>query len=211
MAREAPEGAEAGKILLIWGLGSHMVRKECDWFGAAGVWGRSMDRKSVGMGREGGVAAFGEALRRAREERGVGVEAICEATKVPVRHIRALEADELGELPGGVFRRGVVRSYLGALGLEEGAWMRRFEESCRANGVSEPAETEWAEFAENVKSSRVEAGGGMGLGWVGAGVLLVSLALGGWCGWRLARHRGLLPSRPIWTVLKSSVDNGPSR
>ena len=48
--------------------------------------------------------------------------------------------ERLAELPGGVFRRGFVRSYLGALGLEEGAWMRRFEESCRESGVRDPAE-----------------------------------------------------------------------
>jgi len=163
------------------------------------------------MAREGGVEAFGEQLRRAREERGVDVEAICYATKVPARHIRALESGALGELPGGVFRRGFVRSYLGALGLEEGAWMSRFEESCRQSGVSEPAETEWAEFAENVKNSRVVLRRRMGMRHVGAGILLAALALGGWCGWRLATHRGLFPAIPIWRVLKSSVDNAPSR
>jgi cytoskeletal protein RodZ len=53
------------------------------------------------------------------------VETIYAATKVPAKHIRALEARALE----GVFRRGFVRGYLGGLGLEEGAWMRRFEES----------------------------------------------------------------------------------
>jgi cytoskeletal protein RodZ len=163
------------------------------------------------MAQEGGAAAFGEELRRAREERGVAVEAICAATKVPARHIRALEAGALGELPGGVFRRGFVRSYLGALGLEEDAWMRRFEESCRQSGVGEPAETEWAEFAENVKNSRVVPRRRMGMRWVWVGGVLAALALAGWCGWRLATHRGLIPAIPIWRVLKSSVDNAPSR
>ena len=204
-----------GGIALIWGPGSHIVLKEWSWrerlaFGA-GVAMKSMNMESMGMGREGGLAAFGEDLRRAREERGVEVDAICGATKVSARHIRALEAGEFEELPGGVFRRGIVRSYLGAVGLEDGVWMRRFEASCQESGVCEPTATEWAAFAENVKNSRVEARRGMVLGWVGAAVLLVSLALGGWFGWRLASHRGLLPSAPIWRVLKSSVDNGPSR
>src|SRR5580698_1389742 len=88
-------------------------------------------RLARGMGREGGLAAFGEELRREREERGVAVEAICNATKVPMRHIRALEAGAFRELPGGVFRRGFVRSYLGVLGLEEGPWLKRFDECCR--------------------------------------------------------------------------------
>ena len=163
------------------------------------------------MAQEGGVVAFGEQLRRAREERGVTVEAICDSTKVPARHIRALEAGALGELPGGVFRRGFVRSYLGALGLEEAPWMRQFEECCRQSGVGDPAGTEWAEFAENVKNSRIVLRRRMGMRWAGVGVILAVLALGGWCGWRLATHRGLLPAIPIWRVLKSSVDNAPSR
>ena len=38
--------------------------------------------KSIIMAEEGGVEAFGEQLRMAREERGMTVEAICDATKV---------------------------------------------------------------------------------------------------------------------------------
>jgi cytoskeletal protein RodZ len=163
------------------------------------------------MGQEGRAAAFGEELRRAREERGVAFETICEATKVPAKHLRALEAGALGELPGGVFRRGFVRSYLGVLGLEEGAWMKRFEESCRESGMLDPAEVEWAEFAENVKNNRVVVRRRMRVRGVLVGVLIAALALAGWCGWRLATHRRLFPAPMIWTVLNSWVDNATSR
>jgi cytoskeletal protein RodZ len=163
------------------------------------------------MAREGGVAAFGEELRREREQRGVAVETICQATKVSAKHIRALEAGAFEELPGGVFRRGFVRSYLAALGLEEGAWMKRFEESCREIGVKEPAETEWATFAENVKNNRAGMRRQRGMRWAGGGLLLAALALAGWCGWRLATHRRLLPPPLVWVALNSWVDNAPSR
>jgi cytoskeletal protein RodZ len=163
------------------------------------------------MAQEGGLAAFGEELRRAREERGMALETICQATKVPARHIRALEAGALGELPGGVFRRGFVRSYLGALGLEERDWMKRFEESCRESGVNDPNEVEWATFAENVKNNRVVMGRGVRSRGLRVGLILLVLALAGWCGWRLATHRRLLPAPMIWVYLKSWVDNGPSR
>jgi cytoskeletal protein RodZ len=163
------------------------------------------------MGREGGVAAFGEQLRRAREERGVSVETICEATKVPAKHIRALEAGALGELPGGVFRRGFVRSYLRVLGLEEGAWMKRFEESCRESGMVDPTEMEWVTFAENVRNSRAATRRRMGMRGAGVGLLLAALALAGWCGWRLATHRRLFPAPMVWVGLNSWVDNASSR
>ncbi len=100
----------------------------------------------------------------------MAVEAICAATKVPAKHIRALEAGALGDLPGGVFRRGFVRSYLGVLGLEEGAWMRRFEESCRESGMRDPADMEWVTFAENVKNSRAGTRRRIGLWRVGLGL-----------------------------------------
>ena len=163
------------------------------------------------MGRKGGVEAFGEELRRAREARGVAVETICDATKVPARHIRALEAGALGELPGGVFRRGFVRSYLGVLGLEEGVWMKRFEESCRASGVVDPTEMEWVTFAENVRNSRAATRRRMGIKGAWVALLLAVLALAGWCGWRLATHRKLFPAPMVWMVVNSWVDNATSR
>jgi cytoskeletal protein RodZ len=173
------------------------------------VW--SERRLAKGMAREGGLTAFGEQLRREREMRGVAVEAICDATKVPMRHIRALEAGEFLELPGGVFRRGFVRSYLSALGLEEGSWMKRFEESCRESGVGEPEETAWATFAENVKNSRRMPRRRMSLKWMVAVAIVVGLVLAGWCGWGLATHRGLFPRIHILRGLKSLVDNAPPR
>lgn len=163
------------------------------------------------MGREGDLAAFGDDLRRAREERGVAVEAISEATKVPAKHIRALEAGALKELPGGVFRRGFVRSYLNVLGLEQDPWMKRFEESCRESGMADPGEMEWVTFAENVKNSRAATRRRTGLRRMGLGLLLVALALAGWFGWRLATHRRIIPIPMVWVVLNSWVDNATSR
>jgi len=161
--------------------------------------------------QESGMAAFGEELRRAREERGMSLETICEATKVPAKHIRALEAGALADLPGGVFRRGFVRSYLKVLGLEEDPWMKRFEESCRASGMLDSAEMEWVTFAENVRNSRVAPRRRAGLRGMILGVLLALLVLAGWCCWRLATHRRLLPASKVWVVLNSWVDNEPSR
>jgi cytoskeleton protein RodZ len=157
------------------------------------------------------VATFGEELRRVREGRGIAVEAICNTTKVPAKHIRALEAGELAELPGGVFRRGMVRSYLHALGLEETVWMKRFEESCRDSGVGDPNGMEWVTFAENVKNSRAKMVRRARIRGAGLALLVLILGVAGWCGWRLATHRRVLPLPMIWSSPKSWVDNGSSR
>jgi cytoskeleton protein RodZ len=137
---------------------------------------------------EDGMAAFGEQLRREREGRRVSIETICETTKVPARYIRALEAGELGELPGGVFRRGFVRSYLGALDLDEAVWMTRFEESCRESGIVEPGDTEWVTFAENVSSRRAASKRGMQLKWLGVLAMVAGVAIAVWVCWRIVAH-----------------------
>ena len=142
-----------------------------------------------------GISVFGEELRRAREARGLALEAVCAATKVPARHIRALESGTYAELPGGVFRRGFVRSYVSALGLEEADWMKRFEESCRASGVRDSSGTDWAAFAENVKSNRGEGYRRMKIGGLAVAVLLITLGTGGWCAWRIKTHQHMLPAK----------------
>jgi len=68
---------------------------------------------------------FGDELRRERMRRKVSMESISEETKISVRHLEALEAGEYDSLPGGVFRKGIVRSYLAAVGLEETPWIER--------------------------------------------------------------------------------------
>jgi cytoskeletal protein RodZ len=155
------------------------------------------------LARESGVAAFGEELRRAREARGMDVEAVCQTTKVPVRHIRALESGDLDELPGGVFRRGFVRSYLGAVGLEESVWMKRFDETCRQTGANDLTNADWTAFAENVKANRRQLPGSAKAKGAGAGVILLAALLAGWCAWRVASHRRILPAPMTWTSAKS--------
>jgi cytoskeleton protein RodZ len=135
---------------------------------------------------------FCDELRWERERRQVSIETICEETKVSSRHLHALEAGEYDELPGGVFRKGIVRSYLSALGLEETSWIERFEASLRESGAAGGEDTDWAEFAENVRRSRVASESTTGLRWMGVGVMLVSLVVLGWAVWKFALHGRLL-------------------
>jgi cytoskeleton protein RodZ len=152
-------------------------------------------------------ATFGHELRKAREQHGLTVTKVSDATKVSEKHIRALEAGDFEELPGGVFRRGFVRSYIKAVGLEEGRWMQHFEHACHESGLDASEHSDWTKFAENVKSNRASHPGPAArrTGW---GLLLVVLALAGWCGWRLMTHRNLLPL-PL-AVIHFALDVMPS-
>jgi cytoskeletal protein RodZ len=82
--------------------------------------------QEVGMG-------FGERIRREREMRGITLEEIALATKIGTRALRALEEEEFGKLPGGIFNKGFVRAYARYLGIDEEQAVADYE---TATGVS---------------------------------------------------------------------------
>jgi cytoskeleton protein RodZ len=133
---------------------------------------------------------FCDELREERERRKVSIETICAETKVSTRHLQALEAGEYAQLPGGVFRKGIVRSYLKALNLDERTWIERFEATLRESGAAGVEDGNWTEFVENVQRNRIASEGGSGNGsrWMGVGVMVVSLAALGWGVWKFALH-----------------------
>src|SRR5882757_7933258 len=65
------------------------------------------------------VGAFGEKLRKQREQRGIALDAISNTTKISPRMLRALEEEHFDQLPGGVFNKGFVRAYARQVGLDE--------------------------------------------------------------------------------------------
>lgn len=164
------------------------------------------------MAKELSGTTFGEQLRRERERRGMAVETICATTKVPMRHLVSLETGALTELPGGVFRRGFLRSYLGAVGLEESPWMEQFEECCRKAGVRDPAETGWTTFAENVKNSRTRPRRRTRLRLLWGVLVAVPLvAACGVVGAVVLTHRNHGSHPHPWKLMKSWVDKVTSR
>jgi transcriptional regulator with XRE-family HTH domain len=62
--------------------------------------------------------AFGDRARRQRERRGVSLEAIAEATKVPASLFAGLERGDCSRWPGGLYSRAYLRAYAEAIGLD---------------------------------------------------------------------------------------------
>jgi cytoskeletal protein RodZ len=131
---------------------------------------------------------FGDELRLEREQKRVTLETICAVTKVSVRHLEALESGHYSELPGGVFRKGILRSYLSALGLEESPWMERFETTLRESGAAQTDGDDWVEFAENVRRNRGGIESGTGSRWVGVAAMGGTLVMLGWGVWKFVLH-----------------------
>ena len=134
------------------------------------------------------LARFGDELRSERERRGVSLEKLYAETKVNPRHFDALERGDYKLLPGGVFRRGIVRAYLGSLELEEQVWMPRFEASyaafARAVGLDSGQEDDaWATFATNIKKNRSAPQPRQTAKWLGVLGLFLLLLAAAWAVW----------------------------
>lgn len=84
------------------------------------------------------MESFGTYLRRERELRGVSLEHVVEATRIPRGNIEALERDDQAHLPERVYVLGWVRSYARAVGLEPEDAALRYEEFLLSAAPPEP-------------------------------------------------------------------------
>lgn len=69
---------------------------------------------------------FGTKMKQLREERGVTLRQIADATKISVGALEALERNDISRLPGGIFSRAFVRSYAIEVGLDPEQTVRDF-------------------------------------------------------------------------------------
>ncbi|WP_341675462.1 RodZ domain-containing protein [Niveibacterium sp. SC-1] len=74
-----------------------------------------------------GVAASGEALRQAREARGLTRSDIAQMLKLSVRQIEAIEEERFDKLPGQAWVRGFVRNYARYLDLDPAPLLARLQ------------------------------------------------------------------------------------
>ena len=121
---------------------------------------------------------FGEGLRQERERRGISLDHIAASTRISLRHLNALESDHFRELPGGVFNRGIVRSYAQVCGLDADGTLQKFLSALQASGMAETQrDDDWIEFAEAVRRNRNAVKHPRNFGWLGV-VLMMLVVLG---------------------------------
>lgn len=69
---------------------------------------------------------FGASLRAARERAGVSLRYLADRTKHSVGAFDALEKNRIAQLPGGIYRRAIVRAYAAEVGLDPEKTLRAF-------------------------------------------------------------------------------------
>ncbi|HEX8336938.1 MAG TPA: helix-turn-helix domain-containing protein, partial [Pyrinomonadaceae bacterium] len=94
-------------------------------------------------GRAGGgpEGSLGGQLRQARLARGVNLREVAEQTRITMRHLEAIEADDYNALPGGIFNKSFIKSYARHVGFPEARALELYEQTARERGFQneEPA------------------------------------------------------------------------
>ena len=66
-------------------------------------------------------------LPKSRRTKGISLEEIAERTKISLRFLRAIEAEEFDKLPGGIFNTSYLRQYAAAIGYNESELLAHYD------------------------------------------------------------------------------------
>jgi cytoskeleton protein RodZ len=126
------------------------------------------------------VGSFGERLKRTRENQKVTLDQVATATKISTRMLKALEDEKFGQLPGGIFNKGFVRSYARFLHIDEAQALSDYvQASGEANQPAAAEDAELKAIAERKQKERDrQRAGSKGVPWGLTAALLLLLALG---------------------------------
>jgi cytoskeleton protein RodZ len=99
------------------------------------VTSKTSEQNSEGESRDGGAGgSLGQQLRRAREARGVSLRDVSEQTRITMRHLEAIEADEYKHLPGGIFNKSFIKSYARHVRFDEARALELYARTARERG-----------------------------------------------------------------------------
>ncbi|HEX9638764.1 MAG TPA: RodZ domain-containing protein [Acidobacteriota bacterium] len=116
--------------------------------------------------------SLGSELRDQRQSRNISLDQIQASTKISIRFLEAIEADQFDRLPGGVFNRGFLRGYCEAVGLDAERFVRRYD-----TGGDDPAADP---VSAHPPISQPQAAGRRDRPWRWLGPALGATALFGW-------------------------------
>jgi len=78
-------------------------------------------------------------LAAARLEKGVTLEEIEQSTRIATHFLEAIETEDFGQLPGGVYNTSYIRQYARAIGYDERALLGHYRSQIEPPNVAEPA------------------------------------------------------------------------
>jgi len=136
------------------------------------------------------MPSFGEELKQAREERGISLRQIADATHIGIRFLQAIESDNYSTLPGGIFNRSFVKNYARYIGLDEEQALARYNQQLEEQG-GEPPRVPAARF-EGIEDDEPSSWGSISL----IILILVIVGLGGYGVYRYLKGKSTDSANP---------------
>lgn len=98
------------------------------------------------------MSSVGEILRNTREEKGISVKQVAEATSIRIMYLEAIEKEQFDLIPGEVYLKGFIRNYANFVGLNGPELVERYKEQIAAQKRQEyvPAVEEAPQLAERL-------------------------------------------------------------
>jgi len=119
-------------------------------------------------------------LRLEREARGIALRDISEQTRISMRYLEGIEADDYRRLPGGIFNRSFIRAYAKFIGYDEQEAIEEYTRTLREHGESTDESTK--SFRSVVYTDEGPHNRSPLLTLLLAVVILAILSLGVWAG-----------------------------
>lgn len=102
------------------------------------------------------VQEIGTELKRLREQKGLTLEEVHQALKIRIRYLEAIEAGDVGALPGIVYARGFIKSYAEFLGINGQELLDTYATPAQAAETAPIEKTRSSQHSQ-VKASQVKA------------------------------------------------------
>ena len=99
------------------------------------------------------MSSVGETLRNAREEKGISIQQVAEATSIRIMYLEAIEKEQFDLIPGVVYLKGFIRNYANFVGLNGPELVEKYKEQVAAQKRQEhvPTAEELKPVAEKVR------------------------------------------------------------
>jgi cytoskeletal protein RodZ len=143
----------------------------------------------------------GERLREAREAQGLSLAEVAARTRVPLRHLEAIEQGDYASLPSITYAIGFAKAYARAVGVDEVVVAREI----RGNAEFAPQRTEFQPYEMSDPARTPSAGLAIGAAIV---ALLLIVAAGLYFGTNLFRGDGRADTAP--SITDTAPDAAPA-
>ena len=152
--------------------------------------------------------SFGEQLKAAREAQGITLREVSEQTRIALRYLEALEANDFKPLPGGVFNRSFIRTYAKYIGFDDNEALRLYADATQAQAGEEDAPLSMPRHKvytdENVARSPL-----INLLLVGGALLLLAAGMYGFLRWYKQSNAPAVAAPPTATNTPPMTNAAP--